>query len=944
MNKLFWRVLFFLATFLYSIYASSQPAKSKDCGTTCFSSKVVTIEDISPACRLYEVQVSFSGECGHALSHYSVAVPCGEVRDIWNSQNWKQVIGTDPATGLAGFKIDDIPGFGETSVSSFTVRFTVCSSNEECANDLKCWQPLVAYKASTCVNFETVEVQCKSLKASLARQDVSCFGADDGSLTVVVEDGQEPFSYSWSNSHSGQSLSGLAAGNYSVIVKDAAGFEVTLEETITQPERLVIEGAVTAASCNGVADGAVDLSVSGGTAPYTVTWSTGLTSEDIQNLSAGKYLATVQEATGCSATASFTVANTSLIELDVSLVKPDCNDVNGSIDLTATGGASPYTFRWSNGSVTEDITNAGAGIYTVIVSDNAGCSAQKTVLLKENNTLSLRGVPTSTSCTGEATGSIDLSVSGGTVPYSFSWSTGETTEDISALTSGTYTVKVVDGKGCSVTATFSVTKTTFQVPRTINQTSCYGEQDGSITLHDPIGGTGPFTYEWSNGAAGTSLSGLASGSYSVIITDATGCSRTYSFTLGSPAEIMASATVSTATCDEGGAYTIDLNVSGGTAPYSYFWSVGAPDEDIQVIAPGTYTVIVTDANGCMITKDVLVEEKLPPVACMIEALATMPMCGTTGNTLSASVVDADSYLWAVVSSDGGWSITSGDAATITFISGLANSSATFTLTITKNGCSTTCSYVVSACTPQDHTGEEGEGEDPDGEQPGGGEPGGETPGEDIKQNCDNCLSTSATLIASSDMCRTYEMKVSTNGLCQHELSHWTLSLPCVIVTNAWNSAGWPMTSGLDPTTGLYGLKVDDIGAFGHEADYFIVRFTICETSCDLASWNPQVAYKAGQCVGTEEIGINLSESFNAAVAVYPNPFTDIIHFEWRAMQTEMNLEIIDQYGNAVMHSTRPTGKAETFYLNIESSALPKGMYYYRLTVDGKTYNGKITKR
>ena len=937
MKKFFWRALFFLATFLYSIYASSQPAK--DCSTTCFSSEVVSVKDISPSCRLYELKVSFSGQCGHALSHYSVGVPCGRVKDISNSENWKQVIGTDPSTGLSGFKIDDIPGFGETSINSFTVKFTVCASNDECSNQFKCWQPLVAYKASTCVNFETVEAQCKSLKASLLREDVSCFGAADGSLTVVIEDGQEPFTYAWSNNHNGQSLTGLTAGNYSVVVKDASGSELTLEEPVMQPAQIVIQGAVTSASCNGVADGDVDLTVSGGTAPYTFSWNTGSTSEDIQNVSAGKYLVTIQDVTGCTATATLTVGNASVINLGALLVKPDCSDNNGSIDLNVSGGVAPYTFQWSDGSVTEDLTNAGAGIYTVIVSDAAGCSAQKTLLLKENNTLSLRGVPTATSCTGDATGSIDLTVSGGTAPYSFSWSNGQSTEDISALTSGTYTVRVEDSKGCFVTAIFSVTKTTFQVPRTIIQPSCYGADNGSIILHDPIGGAGPYTYEWSNGATGTSLTGLTSGSYSVVIRDAAGCSRTFSFTVGSPAELTASATVSSAVCDADSFHAIDLNVSGGTAPYTYRWSNGTTDEDIQVVVPGTFTVIVTDANGCTISKDVMVESLAAAVTCAIEGIQTMPLCGTAGNTLSASVVDADSYLWTVVSSDGSWSITSGDAATTTFVSGAANSTATFTLTIAKNGCTKTCSYTVSACTPPTNSGEQ-----PAEEQPGGEQPGGEMPGEDIKQNCDECFSTSATLIATSGACKTYEMKVSTNGLCRHDLSHWTMRLPCGTVSDVWNSAGWQMEIGEDPTTDFYGLKVDGITGFGKNTDHFIVRFTLCENSCDLASWAPAVAYKAGQCIGTQGVTVNQSEALNAAVTVYPNPFTDMIHFEWRATQTEMSVDIIDQYGNMVMHSAKPTANAEGSYLDIDSSFLPRGMYYYRLTVDGKTYNGKISKR
>ena len=937
MKKFFWRTLFFLVTFFYSIYASSQPGK--DCSATCFSTKVVSVEEISPSCRRYELKVSFSGKCGHALSHYSVSVPCGEIKDIWNSENWKQVIGTDPTTGLTGLKIDDIQGFGESSVSSFNLKFTVCSSGEECSNDLKCWQPIVAYKASTCVNYETIDITCKSLKASLTHQDVTCFGAADGSISVVIEDGLEPFSYAWSNQATSQSIGGLVAGSYSVRVIDAAGSEVTLEKDIAQPAAVVIQGQVTAALCNGVATGAIDITVSGGASPYTFAWSTGSAAEDISQLSSGSYTVTVSDAAGCSGTKQFTVANASVITLNASMIRPDCNNTNGSIDLTVTGGAEPYTFQWSNGSVTEDNTDVAAGLYSVTVTDNKGCSAQKSVLVRENNTLTIKGVPTSASCTGGETGSINLSVAGGTAPYTFTWSNGATSEDISNLAAGQYTVRVEDSGGCYVSATFSVAKATLQVPRTIIQPLCYGDENGSITLHNPIGGTGPYTYQWSNGETGTTLTDLAAGSYSVIVTDAMGCSRTFSIVISSPAEITTSFTVSSPGCNEDGSYVIDLNVSGGTAPYTYEWSNGATTEDISGVAPGTFTVVVTDANGCTTTKQINVLAQDALVSCGIQELQTLPACGSMGNTLFASITHADSYNWSVVSSDNSWTITSGNSSSVTYTAGGPNTSATFTLTITKDGCSKTCSYSVSSCTDEGQAGEE-----PGEEQPGGENPGGEIPGEDAGQDCDECLNTTAILLAASGDCTTYEMKVSTNGLCRHDLSHWTLSLPCGEISDVWNSSGWAMVIGQDPTTGLYGLKVDDIHGFGKAGESFTVRFTICQSNnCDTA-WNPEVAYKAGQCVATANIVVDQSLLFTANVATYPNPFNDVIHFEWRAVQEGMSLEIIDQYGNMVIHSTKATRSTDRFYLDIESSSLPRGMYYYRLTIDGKTYNGKISKR
>jgi hypothetical protein len=189
------------------------------------------------------------------------------------------------------------------------------------------------------------------------------------------------------------------------------------------------------------------------------------------------------------------------------------------------------------------------------------------------------------------------------------------------------------------------------------------------------------------------------------------------------------------------------------------------------------------------------------------------------------------------------------------------------------------------------------------------------------------------------------MEVRTNGLCRHDLSHWTLAIPCGSVSNYANSEGWKMEFGKDPTTGLYGLKVDDIARFGKAPGSFTVRFTVCETGgCALASWNPTVAYKAGRCVGMETIHTLQATPAYGTLAVYPNPFNETLTFEWNAAREKVSLQIIDQYGNILSTVNAPTGKRDTYYINLESTGLPRGIYYYRLTADGKTWNGKISKR
>lgn len=940
MKKFLLRVLLILIPFLYSIYVSSQPQKEKDCNTTCFSTEVVSANKLSGACTAYEMKVSFSGKCAHALSHFTVAVPCGMIQNLWNSENWAQVIGTDPTTGLKGFKIDDISGFGEGEKNFFTVKFNLCGTSENCGDQLGCWQPQVAYKASTCVNYETLTVSCKILKASLQKQDASCFGAQDGSISVLIESGTEPYAVVWQDNTQSASRSGLSAGTYSVLVRDASGAELTLEETIEQPEPINVSGTSSPASCNGSADGAIDLNVSGGAGGFTFFWNNGALTEDIQAVAAGQYTVIVKDANNCSATEKLTIANTSGITISSTNVKSDCNDANGSIDIMVAGGEAPYAYNWSDGASTEDRANLKAGLYTVTVTDQNGCSAKAAIFIRDNNTLILRASTTSATCTDESSGSVDLTVSGGTPSYTYLWSNGATTEDLSDVSSGYYTVVVTDSKGCTATSGFTVSKTVFQVPKIVVQPSCHGDDSGSVTIQEPIGGTGPFTYVWSHGATGMQLNDLSAGTYSVTVTDATGCSRVVSAVISDPTQIHASSSVSNLQCGTQGFFSVDLTVSGGTAPYTFEWSHGSTLEDVQGIESGSYTVTITDAHGCSIVKEIVVHQQPSSWSCLINELPLTPVCSSDGNVISTSVTSAESYSWTVHSSDGSWSIVSGaNSPSAAFIAGAANSSATFTLTIDKDGCTQTCSYTVSTCEIEDNDG----GANPGGEDPGAEQPG-EDPDGDGSQNCEACFSTVANITEVSGMCRTYEMVVSTNGLCRYDLSHWTLAIPCGTISNYSNSEGWKMVLGQDPTTGLYGLKVDDINSFGQDEASFTVRFTVCESNaCDLSNWDAAVAYKAGGCVGFEPVDIEPS-MFNTVVSVYPNPFDNQINFEWSVGKEKVKLDIIDQYGNVLSTATHFISLEHGYNMTLESSAFPKGMYYYRLTIDGKTYNGKITKR
>jgi hypothetical protein len=941
----------------------------KSCDENDFSTRVIEAKIKDNGCIRYTLEVTHDGRVSHALSHYTVAVSCGKVYNVTNSEGWKIEYGHDKKTNLTEFKVDDIPNFGETRLKKFTVSFTVCQDNgRHCATKEGCCYPIVAYKAGQCVYYDKLEGACpmppddppaSELKASLEIQQIDCHGNNNGSLLVKVEQGKEPYTYVWSTGATTPGIEGLAAGNYEVTVKDAAGSELKLSATITEPEALQIAGTVTSEGC-GNGNGAIDITVSGGTAPYTYQWSNDQTTEDLADLHAGDYTVIVTDAKGCTATKSFEILNQNQLTVTLQSTLPACGQKNGSITVTVSGGTEPYTYTWSNGATTKDLTNIGAGTYTVTVKDANGCSAQRSLNIKENNTLKLTWVVSQTSCLDDGSGAIDLTVEGGTAPYTYTWDTGQTTEDISGLTEGVYRVTVTDAAGCEASAVMLITKKSFVVNAKVTQPACDGSYGGSIELF-PANTGETYTYQWSHGPTTSSLYDLEPGTYTVRVTDGTGCFRDIPYVILEPSGITATATVTNTQCNAEGAFNIDLTVNGGTGPYTYEWSNGSTTQDLTGVNSGIYTVTITDAGGCTTTHEVEVTGTPPTWSCTISPSEDEVICSSTGNILNSAVAGADSYQWSVTSTDNQWTITSGaGASSVTYTAGGPGSTATFTLTATMDGCTQTCEYVVTTCkSDEEEPGEEpGEpGEEPDGEDPGqdpGEDP--NDPGENPQEpgggneSCEDCLWTEVVSVDRDGNCTTYTMQVNTNGACRYELSHWTIAIPCGKPKYYSNSEGWKMEYGKDPTTGLYGLKVDDIDDFGKTPDSFTVTFTICayDYGCkdELSDWKPKVGYKAGQCVAYDRIDIDdeVDEDPDGPICkAYPNPYVDRLCFEWTAdKDDDVWLDLLDMNGNHV--KSLYCGKVyrgERY--KVECGDLTKSMYIYRFKSRHKTSYGKICK-
>ncbi len=449
-----------------------------------------------------------------------------------------------------------------------------------------------------------------------------CFNSNNGSITVAGI-GNSPFTYLWNNNSTNPTITNLTPGIYTVTATDIHTCTATETYTITQPTALSALASITSnyngknISCFGASDGSASVSYSGGTTPYLISWSPGgATTPSISNLGPGTYTATITDANGCIKTSSVTLTQPTAITLTNTKINVSCfGGSTGSINLTSSGGTPGYIYSWSpTGQTTEDINSLSAGSYTVTATDLNGCIKQSTISITQPAApLSLTQTHVNVLCYGNSTGSIDLTVAGGTSPYTYAWSSGQSTQDISNLVAGNYTVLVTDSKGCTATLIVSISQPLAPLSAQINPSPvlCHGGNSGSINLI-PTGGTSPYSFQWSNSAVTEDLTGLTIGNYTVQIKDANNCLYTISTVITQPiAPLSLSLSMDEPDCFGGIDGNIDASIAGGTIPYNYSWNNGASTEDLPAIGSGFYQLTVTDLNGCILVGDTVITEPAP---------------------------------------------------------------------------------------------------------------------------------------------------------------------------------------------------------------------------------------------------------------------------------------------------------------------------------------------
>jgi hypothetical protein len=548
------------------------------------------------------------------------------------------------------------------------------------------------------------------LTVNLLGTDLLCNGINNGAINTTVSGGTVAanYSYSWIGPNgffsTNQNINALAAGTYCVNIQDDNGCSLNLDSciVISEPNQLFFNGTLVAPiSCFGLNNGAIDLTVIGGTVAgnYNFSWTGpgGFVSgsEDISNLIPGTYDVIVTDDNGCTSDSTFTFTQPVQLTVTTSSVPTSCSSNDGSVTALPVGGtvAGNYGIQWSNGgtnlipgnSLTE--SNLGAGCYDVLITDDNGCTATAQECLNSVNPPNVVFTTTDANCNGACDGSVTIVISAGTAPYTTAWTSTDPTfvspgtNNIFGLCVADYTLTVTDAANCVFNQTVSVGAPGSIIidNASITDALCFGTNTGAVDI-TVSGGTvaGAYTFNWlgSNSFSSTNedVTGLGTGSYCVSISDDNGCSLDSCFTINEPTELVInSISSSDAQCNVPSG-SVTVVAAGGTvgAGYGYSWvnlvpTVVGTTQTVNGVLNDTYTVTVTDANGCTVQGSVPVNPTNGP-AISVDGFTDVTCAGGANGTISTSAFGGTgslTYSWSSIPAG----FTAGNVANLSGLSG-----------------------------------------------------------------------------------------------------------------------------------------------------------------------------------------------------------------------------------------------------------------------------------
>lgn len=483
--------------------------------------------------------------------------------------------------------------------------------------------------------------QCQTfIVGNTVDSNANCYGAGNGGATITASGGTSPYTYIWPDGNTNAVRTDLVAGNYTVSVSDSKGCNETTAFSISQPTEIIITVNKTDITINGGGDGTIIVGATGSSGTYDFSINNGTSWQNsglFTSLGAGDYIVAVRDraTVGCEgmyASNPITIVEPSAITVSVSTTDVNCNgNADGVIAVTASSSPA-VTFEYSIDNKTtwvsgNTFTNLIPGSYSVWVRDQALPSNEKEyasnpVIISQPSLLSVSSSSADISCNGGSNGSVSISVSGGNGSNSYLWSNGSTVEDLASLSVGTYSVTVTDSKGCTATASETVSQpTSISIATTVTDVSCSGTL-GSVVL-DASGGT-PYsgnTYlysdnnsTWTSNVVAYTYSNLSAGSYTFYAKDNNGCTKLVNSTINGSSGLTISFTNvdNEATCGEIDA-SADVVITGGTAfanGFDFNWDGLGNERQLsgytKALSAGLHTLQVTDATGCSNTATIII--------------------------------------------------------------------------------------------------------------------------------------------------------------------------------------------------------------------------------------------------------------------------------------------------------------------------------------------------
>lgn len=470
-----------------------------------------------------------------------------------------------------------------------------------------------------CVSTDQVTISADQSAPAFGLESSGVLNCNNDNVTLTASEVDDA-SYSWMMGDESLGDENVVTVNtpgvYNLTVTDNGNGctttqEITVEQDVAAPQVSAGEDMTLMCSGSAMISGSTDVAMENVTALWTTEDGTITGSNNGLELmisSGGTYTLTVtNSANGC--TTSDEVVVTEDFNDPVSNYSVSTNSLEVTFTAMADGDNITYAWDFGDGNTSTEAnpthTYGNEGEYNVCltVSNECGSNTKCTMTSVSQAAFSVSSSVTDVSCHGGADGSIDLAVTSALQAESFTWSTGATTEDLTEVAAGDYSVTIVATDGSEYTFNYSVSQPdAISAEASVSSVSCNGESDGNIVVTGS-GGTGDLVYSWDNDFTGNTLDGLAAGNYNLTVTDANGCQSTFGpYEVTEPEALMLEIAETTSDSE----YAIEAMVSGGTAPYTYLWSDGATTASRERLADGEYTVTVTDANGCIITSEIIV--------------------------------------------------------------------------------------------------------------------------------------------------------------------------------------------------------------------------------------------------------------------------------------------------------------------------------------------------